>query len=97
MLAYDDPQQSPSASVMDQSHRESCAAAINAAVLQHQGREASSAVESLWQQLTAVQQELKEVGVSVAQLVPLQDVLNHGLSQSGEAATRAGGTGGGGQ
>lgn len=89
MLAYEDPTQSPSAWLLHQDERDACAAAVNGAIMQRQGRQANSAVECLYSQLEAVYRELRALGAVAPQLVPIRAVLECGLQADGLPATEA--------
>ena len=54
--------------------------------MEHQGRQANSALEGLYSQLEAVHRELLASGAAAAQLVTLKDVIDHGLQPPTKAS-----------
>ena len=59
LLAYRKPSASPAAHLLDQSHRQQCADAVNGMLLQMQGHDAQHNVDNLQRQLLAVTQHLQ--------------------------------------
>ena len=79
LLAYSDPTQSPFVDLFDQRRRVECSKELNSAIMSYEGRNACSAVQRMYSHLTVLQNELLASGSVATKLIPLKDVVNHGL------------------
>jgi len=89
LLAYEDPQTSPSAWLFGQEVRTETAAAVNRAILRRAGRQECSAVESAVAQTEALCRELAAEGCVAAQLVTVHQALEGRLSGAATASDPA--------
>eukprot|EP00898_Chlorokybus_atmophyticus_P007569 jgi/Chlat1/7813/Chrsp66S07270 len=76
LLAYEHPEESPLASLLQFSQREAVADTVNAAVLQHGSPSTQPVLEQLLRQLGACQAELRNCNGNQGEVFDLQRLLN---------------------